>query len=260
MSWSTRRKLLYLLVALLILAGSTSYFVYPVFKETPTCTDSKQNSNESGVDCGGSCTNLCLMEVRPISILWSRAFIVAPGIYDVLGYVQNQNVDAGIPSLLYRFKLYDDQNVLVAERDGKTYLGPNQTSAIFESQIKTGERVPKHVFLEFEEGYQWVKTNPRFKGITLSVKNKNLENLSLAPRLSSAVENDSLFDLAEIEVTAILRGADENALAISGTQIGNLSKRRSQDVFFTWLAPFSSSTPVSRIEIIPRVNPFTVSY
>ncbi len=260
MTWSTRRKLLYLLVALLIVVGASSYVLYPAFKETPTCTDQKQNGNESGIDCGGSCANICPLEVRPISILWTRAFFAAPGIYDVLGYVENQNVDAGVPNLLYRFKLYDDQNILVAERDGKTYLGPNQISAIFESQIKTGERVPKRVFLEFEDGYQWVKTSLRFNTIKLSVKNKNLTSISTTPRLSATIGNDSFSNLNGIEITVILRGADDNALAVSGTEVGNLPKQSSQDVFFTWLIPISSSTPVSRIEIIPRVNPFTISF
>lgn len=258
MSWSTRRKLLYLFMVLIITTGLAFYFLYPVFKENPTCIDNKQNGTELGVDCGGVCTNLCSTQVYPVSILWSRAFPVATGLYDVLGYVENQNADAGVAETLYRFKFYDDKNILVGERDGRTYLGPNQTSAIFEGEIKTGERIPKRVFLEFEDGYRWKKTDRRLEKISLAVNNKNLIDTSTKPYLSASIANNSLVDLKNVEVPVILLDSEDNAIAVSKTVINILPKQSSKDVFFTWLSPFQGE--VSRIEIIPRVNPFTIDY
>ena len=258
MSWSTRRKFLYLLIVVVVFLLALTYFLYPLFKENPVCTDGKQNGTELGIDCGGICTNLCLSQVHPISISWQRSFPVAPGVYDVIGYVENQNADAGVPNLLYKFKLYDEKNVLVAERDGKTFIGPNQTTVIFESHIETGKKEPKRVFLEFEEGYQWIKTDPRFEKITFSVKDKNLTGASTTPRLSATISNDSLTDLSNVEVAAILRDSEDNALAVSKTVIDFLPKQTSRDAYFTWLKPFSS--PVYRTEIIPRVDPFNTLF
>ena len=258
MSWSTSRKLLYLLGGLIAVSAVIFYFAYPLIKENPTCTDGNQNGKELGVDCGGTCANLCSSQVRPVSILWHRIFEVTPGVYDVVGYIENQNADSGVPKLLYRFKLYDEKNVLVAERDGKTYLGPNQTSAIFEGQVRTGERVPKRVFLEFEEGYNWVKIDSRASKISFSVEDKNLTDVSTAPNLSASVKNNSLFDLKNVEVVAILRDADDNAIAVSKTVIEDMPKQSSGTVFFTWLKPFPLVP--SRIEIVPRVDPFNVAY
>lgn len=258
MSWSTRRKLLSLLGAVLIAGAAVFYFSYPLLKENPICTDGKQNGDEVGVDCGGVCTNLCPNQIRPASIIWQRAFQVAPGIYDLLGYIENQNSDAGVPNLLYRFKIYDDKNVLIAERDGKTYLGPNQKSAIFEGQVRTGERIPKRIFLEFEDGYNWIKTDARFGKILLSVKDKNLINSSTTPELKATIRNDSLVDLKNIEVATILRNSEDNAIAVSSTVIESLPKQSSGDVFFTWLSPFTET--VSTIEIVPRVNPFEIKF
>lgn len=257
MSWSTKRKLLYLLILILAILGTAAYFLYPAFKENPTCIDGKRNADEIGIDCGGVCQNFCASQVRPLSILWQRSFNVAPGVYDVLGYVENQNIDAGVDSLLYRFKLYDDKNILIAERDGRTFIGPNQSEAIFEGGINTGERIPRLVYLEFEN-YQWTKIDPRFFKLSFSVGDKKLIGTSTDPKLSVSVGNDSLIDLKNVEVAAILRDADDNAITISNTVIDSFPKQSSKDIFFTWLAPLYS--PVTRIEIIPRVNPFTVSY
>ncbi|MFA5841356.1 MAG: hypothetical protein WC835_00090 [Candidatus Paceibacterota bacterium] len=257
MDWSTKRKLTYLSILLLVILVVAAYFLYPLFIENPTCSDGKQNGDEVGVDCGGICNNFCASQVRPLSIIWQRSFEVAPGIYDVLGYVENQNADAGVSSLLYRFKLYDDKNVLIAERDGKTFIGPNQSGAIFSGGINTGERIPKLVYLEFED-YQWTKIDPRFLKINFSVKNQQLLNASTSPRLAVSVGNESLTDLRNVEAAAILRDQDDNAIAVSNTVIESLPKQSSKDIFFTWLTPLE--LPVARIEIIPRVNPFTVSY
>jgi hypothetical protein len=257
MGWSTKRKLLYLLIVLLAMLVVAAYFLYPVLKENPTCTDGKQNGDEVGVDCGSICQNFCASQVHSLSIIWQRSFEIAPGIYDVLGYVENQNADAGIATLLYRFKLYDDRNVLIAERDGKTFIGPNQSSAIFEGGINTGERIPKRVFLELED-YRWTKIDSRFSKVSLMVGNKRLLTASTSPRLSVSISNGSLIDLKNIEVSAILRDADDNAITVSDTVIESLPKQSSKEIFFTWLSPIRSE--VARIEIIPRVDPFAVSY
>jgi len=257
MNWSVRRKLFYLVLVVLFAVAVSSYFLIPLFKENPTCFDGKQNGEELGVDCGGACTNLCLSQVRPLSILWQRSFQVTTGIYDTLGYVENQNSNAGIPVLLYRFKLYDEKNILVAERDGKTFMGPNQSWAIFESGIKTGERIPKRAFLEFAD-IQWVKIDPSFEKVSFSVTNKNLSSTSTTPRLSTTISNDSLIDLKNVEVVAIIHGEDDNAIASSKTTIDSLPKRSSKDAFFTWLSPIHEN--VGRIEVIPRVNPFSGQY
>lgn len=210
------------------------------------------------MDCGGSCLKICPLEVRPVSILWSRSFPVAPGVYDAIGYVENQNADAGVVDLLYRFKLYDENNVLVTERDGRTFIGPNQTAAIFEGGIQTGQKIPKRTFFELEDGYQWERIDPRFARVALSVKDKVIENSSTTPRLSVVVANDSPFNLKGVEVAVILRDADDNAVAVSRTQIDNLPKQVTRNVFFTWLKPFAA--PAVRIEVLPRINPFTIEY
>ena len=66
---------------------------------------------------------------------------------EVVGYVESVNAKAGIESIIYKFKLYDEKNILIEEKLGKTYVGPNEQFAVFESGIRTGQRIPKRVFL-----------------------------------------------------------------------------------------------------------------
>ncbi len=256
MSWSLKRKLLYLLGVLVVVLGFFLYFFNSLLFPEPTCRDGVKNGIEAGVDCGGECELLCELQVNPVSVLWSRAFQSIPGRYDVVAYIENVNASAGIEKLLYRFKVYDDKNVLINQRDGRTFLGPNQISAIFEGSIETGERIPKRVFFEIEPDYRWKDIGPEQKEIIVSTKNRILTGASSTPRFSVDLLNESLTTLRNLEVVVLVRGSDDTVVASSKTVVDELPKLTSRTVTFTWLSPFTEE--VSRVEVIPRINPFAL--
>lgn len=257
MSWATQRKLLYFLVFLVVFGVVILYLTYPLLNKAPTCVDGKQNGDESGVDCGGACQLLCIEQLAELNVKWVRAFEVSRGNYDVVAYVENRNVGAGIEKLLYRVKLYDDKGLFITQRDGKTFVGSNGVFAIFEAGLRTGESVPKKAFVEFED-ISWSRTDPRSSAIKVSIKNQKLENASTTPKLFSEVYNDSLLNLKNITLVALLYGFDDNVLAASSATLDSLKPRASDDVYFTWLK--SIEKDVARIEIVPHVNPFTLSF
>ena len=67
MSWAARRRLIIsfivggVLILLLIFIG------YKTFYRIPTCTDNKENQDETGIDCGGSCKP-CKVKIIPSAI------------------------------------------------------------------------------------------------------------------------------------------------------------------------------------------------
>ena len=255
MSWASQRKAAYFggVFALIALAIGVPLFIY--FNRAPSCTDAKQNGGEQGVDCGGSCKKLCTAQTKDLVILWNRAFRVADGAYDVLAMVTNPNLGAGLQSVLYRMELYDENNVLITEKVGKTFVGPSEQFAIFEGGIKTGERVPRRAFFEFEPGIVWEKKEvPSKDELAISVRDKALSDLETKPRLKATIVNDTAFPVRDIVVTAIVYDTADNALGVSATYIDEISKNDAKQVFFTWQEPFSA-TPV-RVDVLPRVNVF----
>src|SRR5688572_30060791 len=110
MTWSMRRQVIYasILIAFLVIVGTI--ILYPKLNKPPTCTDRKQNGDELGVDCGGACALACLQVVEPISILWSRAFQVVPGRYNVVAYLENKNKNAVVQKIHYRFRFAEKDN------------------------------------------------------------------------------------------------------------------------------------------------------
>lgn len=256
MDWSTRRKFGCLSVVALVILAIVAYFVYVnFFKVTPTCFDGKQNQNETGIDCGGICAMVCPMDAKKIVTDWTRVFPIANGVYSAVAYVENQNVDSGTEQVNYEFRVYDANNILAADPiDGTTFVGPNDKTAIYESPIQTGNRIPASAFFTFTSAPVWTKTDPKYQIPQIIGSQTNLTNIDTAPKLSAVIRNTSLFDYKNIQVVAVLYDASGNAVNASSTFIPSLAQQAIQKVYFTWPQKFTE--PIAKIEIIPRLDPF----
>lgn len=239
-SWSRRRRFVYAIVVLgggLLVAISALYIS---LNKASTCFDGKRNGGESGVDCGGACSRVCLDEVASLAIQWSRALRVSDGRYNAVAYVENPNTGAGVRSISYRFDLFDANNILITSREGETYLSPRGVSPIFEANIETGNRIPARTFFEFTEEPVWFKavdTRDR-----LAIQGRELTQLESAPRIEATLRNSSAVDEFEnIDVTAVVFDTDGNAIAASRTRLPLLEPRASFPLVFTWPEPFEKN-------------------
>ncbi|MEK7574742.1 MAG: hypothetical protein AAB511_00745 [Patescibacteria group bacterium] len=247
-SWSTKRQFIYVSIVLsvfiIFLALPTFFIVY----KAPSCTDGKQNQNELGTDCGGPCSVLCRASALDLIVHWQRAFKVKDGIYNVLAYVENPNLDSGVNSISYIFKLYDKDNVLIYERRGQTFVPPKKIFGIFESNIITGTRVPATVFFEFSQPPVWTKEYR--KDGPIAITGQVLSGQDSMPRLSAILENRSFEPMYNTEVVAVIYGPDGNAVGASRTIVDSVEKGASTNLTFTWPEPFSGLA--TRIELLSR--------
>lgn len=245
--WRARRQLLYFgifsVVVLALVAGLVWHF-WP----KPTCFDAKQNQGEEDIDCGEPCAP-CVGEVRDLSVLWVRPFKSKEGFYDAAALIKNPNSFAGLSDIKYQFKLYDANNILIAIREGSTFINPNEEYIIFESNINAGPRVAQRAIIEFEETKNWKrieKEEPIF-----SVAKKDFTNLPF-PRLQADIKNQTLVDLRDVSATAVLFDEQGNTGGASYTKIDSIPAESVQTAYFTWPAPFDKE-PAS-IKIFLRID------
>jgi hypothetical protein len=232
LSWSIRRQLLYYVVAaivglILIAAGYKIFFTH-----TPTCSDGIQNGTELGVDCGGSCSLVCKNTARAPGIRWARSFPTDIGIYTAAAYVENPNSGAGARAVRYSFQLFDDKNILVAERDGVTDIPPISTIPIVEPNISVGNRTVARTLFSFADAPKWNIVSA--KTPDLRIGNQQLE--ADGSRLSATLTNNSLEDMGSVTVAAVLFDADGIARGASKTTLKGVMRKSSQPVVFTWPA------------------------
>ncbi|MDP3726330.1 MAG: hypothetical protein Q8R36_04000 [bacterium] len=249
-SWASNRRIIYLS---LIAGFFILIFAYPIFSlvyEAPSCFDTAQNQNETGIDCGGVCDAVCEFETVSPVILWSRVLRVEGGVYDTIARIENQNVTGGASRVPYSFKLYDENGVLIAERLGSTFVNPSEQFTVFEGAIKTGKRVPIRVFFEFLENPKWVKIKEAAP--VLSIQNQTFTDDGVKPRLRAEISNNTFDTIERIILTAVVFDLEDNAIAASKTEVDRLLPQSSKTISFIWPQTFGDVP--TRIEIIPRVN------
>jgi len=258
MSWASRRQFKYFSGTVLFMALVVFLILIPVIFKKPTCADGKQNGVETGIDCGGTCSRMCEAEVSLPVVLWSRAFPVIGSNYNLIAYIENRNKNSAIFSAKYEFRIYDTNNKLLGRREGQTFIPPNQQFVIFESRFDAGQSQIKSVSFEFLPPLTWVKKEPTLQTLPIRVNNIIFDNNQDTPTLSAIINNDSIYDLPEFDVIAILYDSLHNAINASKTQKDKLLNNSSVPVFFTW-SEVLTATPVTK-EIMVLVNPFSVSF
>lgn len=230
--WTVKRQALYFSFVLLIILGSGAFVWLNI--SAPTCDDGKQNQKEEGIDCGGPCSKECLGEIKEPVVLWSQSLKINEGEYDAVAVVLNQNLSLTASSVKYQFKLYDKNNILIAVKEGETFITPARKFAIFSPNIDTGRRAPHRTFLELEKNINWQRS--RSEAPALIVSKKEYSD-SPHPTLSVIVSNKSIDEAIGVNAVAIIYDKDGNASAASATTIGSIKADSFQEIFFTWPLP-----------------------
>jgi hypothetical protein len=243
--------LLIILGFLLVVIALPLYFFFHV---EPTCFDNKQNGDETGVDCGGSCTTLCGAESLPLILKGDpRVLKVASTTYEVVAHVQNPNATGKIMRANYVFKLYEASSTIPARTImGSTYIPQNMTFAVFEGPFDMGDKSPTRATLEWtQSSLNWVKDTTVLPDIFIS--DNGVENASTSPRINATVKNRSLYTLSTVYLVALVSDDTGTIQAASKTYIDHLDPNQEERVAFTWPGSFTF-TPAS-VNIIPVVLP-----
>jgi hypothetical protein len=249
MSWAQKRRLIYISIIVLVFLLVVVLPTILHFYKAPTCFDKKQNQGELGVDCSGPCELLCNNQYTPLNALWSRFSKVNDGVYNVLAYIENPNLNAGAKNLNYIFKLYDKKGVLIKERTGITFAPANRVMAIFEPELVVGNFIPQRVEFSFLNQAVWLKEESRETG--LSVSQVVVSKEDTAPRLSAVLANKTINQINKIEAVGIVYNIDGNTIAFSRTIVDSLAGKASTNINFNWPKPFLDK--YARAEIVLRI-------
>ncbi|NOY35703.1 MAG: hypothetical protein GXP44_02175 [bacterium] len=244
--WTVKRQLTFLFIAALIVGAAV--FSLWIVSNNPTCFDGKQNQGEESVDCGGPC-EACLGEIKNLVVSWAKPFKLKDGVYDAAALVENPNLFLALPSLKYKFKLYDEDGVLVAVRGGETFFNPGEKFVIFETGIETGKRIPKRAFIELEQNPRWKRIEKETARLVVSGKSFTNDPF---PRLTARISNKSIFSADGVYAVAVLYDGEKNATAASSAAIGLVDGGSSRQISFTWPKPFAENPASS--EILLRTN------
>ncbi len=266
MEWAKKRKILYATVFSLVIILLAIYPVYQVTHPAPTCFDSKQNGTETGVDCGGPCSASCLVDIKPLNVVWTKAFFLSASSYDLGAYVENPNQNSGVKNARYNFRVLDNSGRVLTQKQGTTEIAPGSGMVIFEPHVNVvGNPDRVEIIFNQDDLAHWTRGKSGASAITS--KNQKLINVDTTPRFDvTLVNNDSVDSADNLTVSAIVYDALRHPVALSRTSVDTVTAGGTQDTFFTWPTRFSKhtgggvcTTPVDTMLVFDRSGSMSVN-
>ncbi len=253
-NWGVGRQLTFFLVFLFILIAASAaagWYFWP----RPSCEDGRQNQDERGPDCGGSCVTVCSDETQPVRVKWARVLtLVQPpaaqsaGVYDVAALVENPNPNLTLLNWSYNLRIVDENNLFITRLTGTLNLAPRESFLIFETNINVGRRVPDRAFLDLIDTPIWRRSITEDK-LDLSITDRQFT--PTPPLLKARLANNSLVPYRDLKITAVLSDSEQNAFAASATAVAELAPGEIKEISFSWPRSFVNEPIV--IDFYPHV-------
>lgn len=249
MDWASKRRASIIAIIVVLALFAIAAVAIPALYHTPTCTDNKQNQDERGVDCGGSCQVVCRADALAPSVRFTRVLAPFPGRADVLAYIDNPNASAEAPSANYTLDLYDANHAKLATRTGSIYLPPSSTVPLFIASAYRGPGTVTEAFLTIDSAtLLWTKPHARLA--TPLAESPKLES-SDPPRISGVLMNQTAHVMYDTEVVASVYGASGNVIGASSTVVPSLPSQGSTPLVFTWNNAFDETPIREEFLVVP---------
>ncbi|HYD92939.1 MAG TPA: hypothetical protein VEB18_00550 [Candidatus Paceibacterota bacterium] len=249
MSWaSSRRTFIVLLLvgaAVLVIAG----FLIATFYNPPSCSDGKQNQDEEGIDCGGSCALLCTPSVVPPVVSFVRELPQQGGRLDIIAYIKNPNPFAAAKDVRYEIEFLGENGTPVGSTSGRVDLPPAANVPIFIPNALSAGQFVRQSFLTFDEAsFRWYEIEDGELDL-FTVEDITTANLEESPRVTAILNNPSVHAYRNVKVVATVFDTSGNAMAASQTLVASLPAQGEAPLVFTWNTPFREAP--ARIDITP---------
>lgn len=249
--WSIKRRIIYALALLVTILVGLVFLLRGILFPAPTCFDGNKNGFEANVDCGGTCALVCTEDVKPLTVVWSKAVPVSKNVYDLVALVSNSNIDNSSESIGYTFTLYDEEGKVMSTLTGSTTVPLDGKFPLIIQNVKL-PKSPTNVSATLTDGSHYTvlesPTSP-----TIKILSRKYEGGEI-PRVYATISNTKRQIIYNLPVRVVLFDEEENAYAVGQTIVPVLDKEGVTEIVFTWSQPLIVAP--TRISIYPIFNPF----
>ena len=246
MEWARRREWTVIAVLTAFILAVLCIIGFAIFYHTPTCTDTKQDGDETGIDCGGSCSTVCSATAAPAHARFARA-LSQSGRQDLIAYIDNPNKDAYADNARITIDIYQQDGHML-EKHALLTLPANSSTPLFIPGIANAAL--QQVFVSFDKGEPvWTK------GTGWDAPPPKSSNIVVVdggqPRVTATITNQTAYVENNVPLVAAVFADDGSVIAASQTVVATLPPQGSAQAVFTWNEPFSA--PYARVEVTPLV-------
>jgi len=249
MSWAKRRQFIIIASIIAVLVALVSVTAIAFIYETPTCTDGKQNADETGVDCGGACTYSCLNEVAMPAVRFVRPISPQQDRYDIIAYIDNRNPTLAARNVRVNVELFNENREFLGNKEAVVDIPAGSTVPLYIPEAYRGSVPVAQAFLTFDEDTLRFFA-PRERHLVPAVTNVETQNTN-TPRINATLVNPSAYPIYDVKPIATVFDREGNAIAASQTFLPQLGAQGEAEVLFTWNRAFTGSP--ARVEVLPVV-------
>lgn len=245
MDWAHKREWTVIAVLVAFVVALLAIIGFAIFYHMPTCTDGKQDQDEVGVDCGGSCSTLCSVQVERASVRFARV-LTQSGRQDLIAYIDNPNTDAyaARADLLVDTYTQDGHQL---EKHAYMPLLANSATPLFIPDIASAP--VEQAFVSFASGSpMWTKGTGGAEKMPKATE-VSVGGTPDAPRVTATVTNPTAYPENGVPFIASVFANDGTVIAASQTVVPLIPPQGSATAVFTWNEAFSA--PYARIEVLP---------
>lgn len=240
---------IYLLFLLSFLGGIFFLFFY----QAPSCTDGKKNQDETGIDCGGRCSEYCLADLvsAPLRISEGEVLAYKDTSSDAIGTVRNPNSKAALKSADYTFTLYGTNGQVVGEAKGEFSLLPLEERTLVSLGLPVAKRAVARAELTVSNE-EWVAFPDFTEAPDIKIANQQFGLLSGAAGYAEAkglVQNKSPYDIRTLGIVVVARDENGQALSVNRTTMNTLQSGETRDFRLVWPESFEGVPARADMEI-----------
>lgn len=171
--------------------------------------------------------------------------------YNALVLIQNTDQNWGVPRLAYTILLKDANKNIVAEKQGSTYILPNQQKSLIELGIESQDpAVSASVDFETKE-VQKLTESPV---MDFPIENVAYQVVDKKSKISGTISNQTPFGFNEILINVLVYEGNDALKGVNYTTINTLTPGQKRDFTVFWRSNLNVKKP--RIVLEPYVNPF----
>lgn len=189
-------------------------------KPAPSCFDNKQNGNETGVDCGGSCIPCEIKRLSPVEASWVKVFPEENSLA-LVAELRNSNQEYGARFFSYRFEAQEASGATTTIASGASFIYAGEIKyllALVNQSLASGT-----VALKITDP-QWAKKIDFDAPITQlrAIQTVGIDNVAHAV-VNGFVTNQNPYPLSRVALIAFAANKNGAVIGVSRTELDNLA-------------------------------------
>jgi len=223
-----------------------------------SCFDERQNGNETGIDCGGSCVACGIKYARNLEIIGEVSILeVTSDAIETIVRVRNPNTEYGV-KFDYQVKFLDSFGQIKDTVNAQSFIYPSSAKYLVIPKIegKKSEIVKAEVIFN-EESFQWFASNKTSKDLfgVYDVQTQFLEDAKNPGYLKvvGKINNKMSYNFSSVNMTILVYSKIGELLNAVETQLDGLNSNTTEQFEYTWMTHFPNlqQTNLNRVEIYP---------